>query len=263
MLHDHMPGNAVNGREPPLLGSVNLYANPDIILQQVHHSFQIILLSALVKTVALWFLFLYFIRKIVSGPLETITQRAIELGPTKPLPPEAPPPIPTVPDEVKELRVLKQALNELATARVEERKRRQVLRNFNRELEQQVKERTAEIKTEHKRLNKAKDEFLAAMSHELRTPLTAIIGNCELLSEMEENQEKRQYIDTIETSGRVQLALVNDILDISKIESGKFTIHEAPYNLLEMMEDMKHIFSVRITAVRLTEYLKSFHQVYV
>ncbi len=91
----------------------------------------------------------------------------------------------------------------------------------------------------------AKDEFLASMSHELRTPLTTIIGNCELLTERQQQQEDREILHSIELAGRTQLALVNDILDMSKIESGKFTIDKAPFDLALLLKDLEHMLSVR------------------
>jgi PAS domain S-box-containing protein len=106
--------------------------------------------------------------------------------------------------------------------------------------------RHKEAEAEIERVSRAKDEFLASMSHELRTPLTNIIGNCEFLSEQEQDPEKQKLIHSIEISGRSQLALVNDILDISKIESGKFTIDDAPYSLPALLNDIRHIFSLRI-----------------
>ncbi len=93
--------------------------------------------------------------------------------------------------------------------------------------------------------NHAKEEFLAAMSHELRTPLTTIIGNSELLSEQEDDPLKQELVHTIEISGRAQLALVNDILDMSKIESGKFTIDSFPFNLSTLLHDIEHLFAAR------------------
>ena len=104
--------------------------------------------------------------------------------------------------------------------------------------------KVAEVKVEQ--ASRAKDEFLASMSHELRTPLTNIIGNCEFLNEMEHDPEKQKLIHSIEISGHSQLALVNDILDISKIESGKFTIDENPYNLNTLIQNIHHIFSIRV-----------------
>ncbi|MBT3196675.1 MAG: DUF3365 domain-containing protein [Gammaproteobacteria bacterium] len=89
--------------------------------------------------------------------------------------------------------------------------------------------------------NRAKDNFLATMSHELRTPLTAIIGNSELLAEKIEGGDNQQLIHAVGVAGRNQLALVNDILDMSKIESGKFTIDEVPYDLSMLLDELKQM----------------------
>ena len=97
-----------------------------------------------------------------------------------------------------------------------------------------------------KQASQAKDEFLASMSYELRTPLTAILGNCELLGELKQSTESHELIEAIEHSGRRQLALVNDILDLSKIESGKFTIESRPYNLDALVQEMRMMFALRI-----------------
>ncbi len=94
-----------------------------------------------------------------------------------------------------------------------------------------------------KRANKAKDEFLASMSHELRTPLTTIIGNSEILAESPLNVDQQDLLRAIELSSRRQLALVSDILDLSKIESGKFEINETGYDLDLLIEEITHIFS--------------------
>ncbi len=94
-------------------------------------------------------------------------------------------------------------------------------------------------------VGKAKDDFLASMSHELRTPLTAIIGNSEFLAEQERDPERRDIISSIELAGRSQLALVNDILDMSKIESGKFSVEEIPYNLAQLLKDLEYMLSTR------------------
>ncbi len=108
------------------------------------------------------------------------------------------------------------------------------LLNFQRQmLEEQVLERTEELgiaRDEADRANKSKSEFLANMSHELRTPLNGIIGFSELI----ENQSwgpvgAAQYLDyakDIKQSGQHLLALINDILDLSKVESGKEEIHD-------------------------------------
>ncbi|MBT3488414.1 MAG: response regulator [Gammaproteobacteria bacterium] len=92
----------------------------------------------------------------------------------------------------------------------------------------------------------SKDEFLASMSHELRTPLSSIIGNSELIAEKTDNPEIEELIRSVEVAGRGQLALVNDILDMSKIESGKFTVEEQPYSLTRLLQDIEQMFSVPV-----------------
>jgi two-component system, sensor histidine kinase len=100
--------------------------------------------------------------------------------------------------------------------------------------------------------SKVKDDFFSSMSHELRTPLTVIIGNCEYLIEDGfcgksgcPQQDAENVLRHMEIAGKSQLALVNDILDMSKIESGKFTINEAPYNFSTLVGYVEQMFSMR------------------
>ncbi len=101
---------------------------------------------------------------------------------------------------------------------------------------------------------RTKDEFLASMSHELRTPLTTIIGNSELLSEQDLNRDQHELLYPVAIAGRNLLALVNDILDVSKIESGKFEIDIAPFCLDSLMRETQLLFSTSMegTAVQFT-----------
>ena len=95
------------------------------------------------------------------------------------------------------------------------------LRILNTELEQRVTERTLELE----KANRAKDEFLANMSHELRSPLSAILGLSETLLEQRRgslNETQQRSVQMIESSGQHLLELINDILDLSKIDAGKF-----------------------------------------
>ncbi len=106
--------------------------------------------------------------------------------------------------------------------------------------ELEVAKTTAEL------ANKSKSEFLANMSHEIRTPMNAIIGFSELLHEQVEDKRLKQFTKTIQSAGHTLLELINDILDISKIEAGKLEISQNPTNPYHLIEDTANIFSLKV-----------------
>ena len=104
--------------------------------------------------------------------------------------------------------------------------------------------------------NRAKSTFLSNMSHDIRTPMNAIIGFTTLAVSNIENQEKvRDYLGKILASSNHLLSLINDILDMSRIESGKIHLEETKVNLSDLLHDLKTIISGQIHAKQLELYM--------
>ncbi len=97
--------------------------------------------------------------------------------------------------------------------------------------------RTARKKAEES--DKAKSEFLANMSHEIRTPLNAIIGYVDIMLQEKVNDSHRSYLEILKNSGSLLLNLINDILDISKIEAGQLLLDEHPCSLCELLSTVE------------------------
>jgi len=92
----------------------------------------------------------------------------------------------------------------------------------------------------------AKSDFLAHMSHEIRTPLNAVIGTTSLLFESELSHEQREYVQILNREGNRLLRLINDILDLSKVEAGQFEVEHVPFDLRRLVEEIVSLMGIRI-----------------
>ncbi|MGQ4645925.1 GAF domain-containing protein [Lyngbya aestuarii] len=125
-----------------------------------------------------------------------------------------------------------------------EKQQRYQLQHQNQALEQATQVAQA--------ANRAKSEFLANMSHEIRTPMNAILGFCELLQKCVTEPRQKSYVQSISSSGNTLLALINDILDLSKIEAGKLEVDYASLNLRLLIKEIQQIFSQQVSSKNLT-----------
>lgn len=138
----------------------------------------------------------------------------------------------------RELQEHKEHLEELVTERTHQ------LQEANVRLNEEV-ENHARARTLAEQASRAKSAFLATMSHEIRTPMNGVLGTARLLKDAGLDSKQGYYVDVINRSGTTLLAILNDVLDYSKIEAGHLEIRPVDFNLYSMVDDAKHLLDGR------------------
>jgi PAS domain S-box-containing protein len=167
-LYENQPQLAESDSPEPL-AIVHFYLDHEVVMDEVRQSLLVIVLVAVVKTAALWLIFLLFINKIISLPLAALNRRFLALSPSNPLTAEAAAAVEIAPGEADELVCLKRAINDLAEARQLEERYKQELGALNRTLEQQIRQRTEELRIEHQSIQaiiESMDEGLLVLDAE-------------------------------------------------------------------------------------------------
>jgi len=141
----------------------------------------------------------------------------------------------------------------------DKRKNEQTILVYQQKLEER---KIAKIKAEAATLVaeeavKAKQQFLANMSHEIRTPMNAIVGFTNVVLKTELTSDQKEYINAIKISGDALIVLINDILDLAKVNAGKMTFEKSPFNLPVSISTMLHLFETKLSEKNL-ELIKEY-----
>lgn len=121
-----------------------------------------------------------------------------------------------------------------------------------------IKELEKEVQST-KLLLESKNKFISNMSHEIRTPMNSIMGFSELMKTLDPNDEIKEYIDRIHDASKHLLSIVNDILDLSKLEAGKIVIEKIPFQLSKLLGSVKDIFSDILNQKKLYFDIETLH----
>ncbi|MES2296470.1 MAG: ATP-binding protein [Pseudomonadota bacterium] len=245
-----------------LLGTVYLRAEYALMSRLL--DYLAIAAVAIVLAMLLAYLLMRRLDRIVTAPLLAIADSAREVVATRDYSRRAPR---LSDDEVAELadsfnamlseieqrtRALETSNSEIAREADERSRAQQEVMRLNAQLEQRVHERTMQLEATNAELamamqaaedaNAAKSSFLSSMSHELRTPLNAILGFAQILNSEalpSTLQQKKEFAGHILKSGRHLLTLINEILDLAKVESGKVTLSMEPVALREILAECR------------------------
>ncbi|MBC8412751.1 MAG: response regulator [Nitrospira sp.] len=210
----------IRGNASEVIGTVLLFSSPEIIMARVHSLMWPIIVTALLKSLVLSYIFIVVGNRLLARPLRRMVTFVRAL-PLKVLMSEK-----KDHEHENELELLEHTVH-LLSSRLE-----QTLDSLNKEVKKS------------KEASEAKSSFLANMSHEIRTPMNSVLGMVQLLTKTPLDDRQRKYVDSLKNAGTVLMQLINDILDLSKIEEGKVEIEYRPFEVRKLLNDIKSQFAL-------------------
>jgi len=223
------------------LGQVTIFSDSSIVFDRVKLGFIFLVVNALIKGLCLWIIFWWASKKLLITPLKKLTQsisrvKFDNLSSLK---------IDLHINKENELSVIEQSFTKMI---LELSKAKNQVSDFNQRLENEVTQRTLELeksKNDAEALTliaesatQAKSIFLATMSHELRTPMNGIIGMLYILNKSNLDDKQKNNIEIASNSANGLLTLIDDILDLSKIEAGKYTIDHNHFHVYPIFNEL-------------------------
>jgi signal transduction histidine kinase len=231
-----VPHSTENSDNTIEVGRIILFGSFQTAFDEVKYTLVITLINAVIKDSILWFLVVFFTRRLVTKPLNELINAVERLNPEKNI---------STGNEFNIPENLEQANDELGV----------LIREFG-EMRVAIQRRDEKIQKstisidllEHEKEKaeaaiRAKSTFLANMSHEIRTPMNGVIGMTELLKDTSLSNLQKEYTDSISDSAEGLLRIINDVLDLSKIEANKMDLELTSFDLKEKLEHICNILS--------------------
>lgn len=220
------------------IATLSLHANIESLREKFIANFKLMLLSALTSGLFIAIAAYWAINRALR-PIKMMSNQLLTMGSNPDLATRF------SFDSNDEVGVLATAFNNAFNTIFE---RNDAIRRHRDTLEITVEQRTAELKIaadDARQANAAKSDFLATMSHEIRTPMNGMLVMSELLAASNLSARQQRFAEVISRSGNSLLHIINDILDMSKIEAGKLELEEIPFSLATLVEDSVSLFAAR------------------